>query len=136
MIPVRWMAPETLRYSCKMKFTVASDVWAYGVTIWEVYTYGELPYFLLNNDEARRQILNGLTLDIPEQCPESIKNVMKLSWKFDPSRRCSFDEIVAIIEESETDITVSLIRRSEEDRNEETNGWYTIILYSLLKTFS
>ena len=126
MIPVRWMAPETLRYSCKMKFTVASDVWAYGVTIWEVFTFGELPYFLLSNDEARKQILNGLTLEIPEQCPESIKNVMRQCWKFDPSTRCSFDEIVAIIEESETDITSSSIETCEVD----SYGCYVFFFYT------
>ena len=93
-VPVRWMAPETLRFT---KFSTSSDVWAYGVTIWEIYTLGDHPYFLVCNENIPQEILNGLTLDIPEQCPESIKNVMRQSWKFDPSRRCSFDEIVAYL---------------------------------------
>ena len=43
-VPIRWMAPEAIRYT---KFSTASDVWAYGITIWEIYTFGENPYFLL-----------------------------------------------------------------------------------------
>ena len=43
-VPIRWMAPEAIRYT---KFSSASDVWAYGITIWEIYTFGENPYFLL-----------------------------------------------------------------------------------------
>ena len=70
VIPVRWMAPETIRYCNEMKFTVASDVWAYGVTVWEIYTYGETPYYSFNNADARKEIVRGLTLEIPETCPD------------------------------------------------------------------
>ena len=100
IIPVRWMAPETIRYCNEMKFTVASDVWAYGVTIWEIYTYGETPYYSFNNNEARKEIVRGLILEIPETCPDSIKNIMRQCWMYDPVARCSFDKIVALIEDS------------------------------------
>ena len=104
-VPVRWMAPEALRYT---KFSIASDVWAYGVTIWEIYTLGEYPYFLhARNEDICQKVVNGLTLNIPENCPESIKNIMASSWKYFPFERSSFEDIVPIIvkaiEENEND---------------------------------
>ena len=103
MIPIRWMAPETLRYTHNIKFSVASDVWAYGITIWEIYTLGELPFFQFNNEEIRFQILKRTTPDIPSTCPVVMKNIMENCWKFQPSERCSFDEIVSSIEECKID---------------------------------
>ena len=113
VIPVRWMAPETIRYCNEMKFTVASDVWAYGVTVWEIYTYGETPYYSFNNADARKEIVRGLTLEIPETCPDSMKNIMRQCWMYDPHARCSFDQIVQIIEEFESEIS-----QSQMDENE------------------
>ena len=84
IIPVRWMAPETIRYCNEMKFTVASDVWAYGVTIWEIYTYGETPYYSFNNNEARKEIVRGLILEIPETCPDRLKDISSLSFNHNP----------------------------------------------------
>ena len=51
MLPIRWMAPETIQYTCR-KFSSASDVWAYGITIWELYTLGQKPYFNLSNQDV------------------------------------------------------------------------------------
>lgn len=103
MIPIRWMAPETLRYAHDIKFSFASDVWAYGITLWEIYTFGELPFFQFNNDEVRLQILKCVTPDIPSTCPLVMKHVMKKCWKFQPSERPLFNEIVSSIEECEID---------------------------------
>ena len=49
LLPVRWMPPECLLYG---KFTSASDVWAYGVLLWEVFTFGQQPYAGLTNEEV------------------------------------------------------------------------------------
>ena len=103
MIPIRWMAPETLRYTHNLKFSVASDVWAYGITIWEIYTLGELPFFQFNDEDIRYQILKCTTPDIPSTCPVVMKNIMENCWKFQPSERCSFNEIVSSIEECKID---------------------------------
>ena len=91
------MAPEALKY---VKFSSATDVWAYGVTIWEIYTLGQFPYSHVQNNDIRKQILNGLTLRIPDQVPDSIKNVISQCWIFLPEKRCSFDDIVTRIAES------------------------------------
>ena len=94
-VPVRWMAPETLR---QMKFSTASDVWAYGVTIWEIYTFGKKPYSLIpRNEDIVFEVIDGLTLDIPENSPEHIKNIMAQCWKSNPDERCSFEDILSLI---------------------------------------
>ena len=105
------MAPEALKYA---KFSSATDVWAYGVTIWEIYTLGQFPYSHVQNNEIRKQILNGLTLRIPDQVPDSIKNVISQCWIFLPEKRCSFDDIVTRIAESKSSIPHTTIPFHDE----------------------
>ena len=99
MVPVRWMAPETLRFTSALKFSVASDIWSFGITMWEIYTFGELPYFLFDNQDIRMQIVKGATLDIPERCPISLHGIIKQCWKLNPEDRCSFQDIVSVLTE-------------------------------------
>ena len=63
-----------------------------------ILTLGEYPYYqIVNNKDICTEVVNGLTLDIPEHCPKSIRNVMISSWKYFPMKRCSFEDIVSII---------------------------------------
>lgn len=50
MLPIRWMPPESIMYR---KFTTESDIWSFGVVLWEIFTYGKQPWYQLSNSEVR-----------------------------------------------------------------------------------
>lgn len=72
-IPVRWTAPEAIAFR---KFTSASDVWSYGVVLWEVMTYGERPYWNWSNQDVIKSIDRGYRLPAPIKCPEALYQLM------------------------------------------------------------
>ena len=90
-LPVRWMPPEALLYG---KFTVKSDVWSFGVLMWEVYTFGHQPYSGSSNYEVIDRIKEGRILECPELCPASIYDIMKSCWTRVPSRRTEMGDIL------------------------------------------
>uniref|UniRef100_A0AAQ4R4E3 Tyrosine-protein kinase n=1 Tax=Gasterosteus aculeatus aculeatus TaxID=481459 RepID=A0AAQ4R4E3_GASAC len=75
--PVRWSPPEVLLYC---KFSSKSDIWAYGVLLWEVYTLGRLPYERLNNTEIVDQVSRGLRLFRPQLANEKVYSLMTTCW--------------------------------------------------------
>ena len=62
---------------------------------------------MANNEDICKKVVNGLTINIPEHCPKSIKDVMTLSWKYFPFERCSFEDIVSIIVEAKPNDNIS-----------------------------
>ena len=105
------MAPETLRSTTNIKFSIASDVWAFGITLWEIYTLGKLPYSQFNNKDVSIEIASGMAMPIPEKCPESVKNIITQCWRLKPADRCSFENIATLLKkENITDVgPISLI---------------------------
>ena len=89
-MPVRWMSAESLSHSV---FTTSSDVWSYGVLLWEIFSYGNRPYFGLSNYQAMQQVVNYETLSIPDGCPENIFDIMERCWSKEPTARPTFSEI-------------------------------------------
>lgn len=83
-LPVRWMPPEALLFG---KFTTQSDVWSFGVLMWEVYTFGHQPYTGLSNHEVIDAVKNSRFLECPKWCPAAIYSVMRQCWTRSPSRR-------------------------------------------------
>lgn len=63
MLPVRWMAPESLMDGL---FTPMTDIWSYGVLLYEVITFGSFPFQGLSNNQVLEHVKNGMTIDIPE----------------------------------------------------------------------
>ncbi|XP_077985987.1 uncharacterized protein LOC144440478 [Glandiceps talaboti] len=86
--PVRWMAPESLRNNI---FTFHSDVWAYGVLLYEIFTLGSTPYPQLTDMyEVRRKVQEGYTMPKPTHCRLDIYQVMEKCWHKIPSLRQPF----------------------------------------------
>ncbi|XP_076353151.1 inactive tyrosine-protein kinase transmembrane receptor ROR1-like isoform X1 [Tachypleus tridentatus] len=92
LLPVRWMPPESILYG---KFTTESDVWSFGVVLWETFSYGLQPYYGYNNQEVIDMIRSRKLLPCPEDCPPHIYAMMVECWHENPSRRPSFKELYA-----------------------------------------
>ncbi|XP_033728267.1 BDNF/NT-3 growth factors receptor-like isoform X2 [Pecten maximus] len=87
MLPVRWMSPESVKYG---RFTTESDIWAFGVVLWEIFSYGRQPYYGHSNEEVVRFLDEGILLQRPEECPSTVYHVMLGCWKSDPRERLVF----------------------------------------------
>ncbi|XP_077287655.1 SH2 ankyrin repeat kinase isoform X2 [Arctopsyche grandis] len=91
--PIKWYAPESYNYGT---FSHKSDVWSFGVTLWEMYSYGKPPYGEKRGADAIELIECGERLDRPEDCPEEIYSVMRDCWAYDPQDRPTFIQLVDI----------------------------------------
>ncbi|KAM6936975.1 tyrosine-protein kinase CSK-like [Xenentodon cancila] len=118
-LPVKWTAPEALRekaqdqfekmplrcvstHSGKLvtwmfffsviqqTFSTKSDVWSYGILLWEIYSFGRVPYPRIPLKDVVPRVEKGYKMDCPEGCPEVVYNIMKQCWNLDPSARPSF----------------------------------------------
>ncbi len=86
-LPLRWLAPETIQNG---KFSPYTDVWSFGVLLWEVFSFGARPYFDLSNAQVVLQVMRHGLLPCPEKCPEGIYQVMVRCWSKVPSERPLF----------------------------------------------
>uniref|UniRef100_A0A3B5MBG3 receptor protein-tyrosine kinase n=1 Tax=Xiphophorus couchianus TaxID=32473 RepID=A0A3B5MBG3_9TELE len=90
-IPIRWTAPEAIQYR---KFTSASDVWSYGIVMWEVMSYGERPYWDMTNQDVINAIEQDYRLPPPMDCPNALHQLMLDCWQKDRNNRPKFSQIV------------------------------------------
>jgi len=91
MLPVRWMPTESLLYG---RYTQQSDVWSFGVCLWEIFNYGCQPYSGCTNPEAIEMIRDRQLLSIPEDCPQRAYALMLECWHELPMQRPTFTDIV------------------------------------------
>lgn len=95
-LPARWTAPEAAKAN---KFSIKSDVWAFGVFLIELMTYGEIPYSDMNNSEVLEQVSKGYKHPQPvDTCPDDIYEVMITCWRIKPDRRPSFLELLNVVQ--------------------------------------
>ncbi|XP_034472313.1 tyrosine-protein kinase Btk29A isoform X3 [Drosophila innubila] len=101
--PIKWAPPEVLNYT---RFSSKSDVWAYGVLMWEIFTCGKMPYGRLKNTEVVERVQRGIILEKPKSCAKEIYDVMKKCWSHGPEERPSFrvlKEQLALVAQTLTD---------------------------------
>ncbi|XP_076580753.1 tyrosine-protein kinase receptor TYRO3 [Chaetodon auriga] len=89
-VPIKWMAMESLSESV---YTIKSDVWAFGVTMWEIVSRGRTPYPGVHNHELLELLLSGHRLKPPEDCDHKLYEVMWSCWDKEPTRRPGFREL-------------------------------------------
>ncbi|XP_018108712.1 NT-3 growth factor receptor isoform X1 [Xenopus laevis] len=95
MLPIRWMPPESIMYR---KFTTESDVWSFGVILWEIFTYGKQPWFQLSNAEVIECITQGRVLERPRVAPKEVYDIMLGCWQREPQLRLNIKEIYKILQ--------------------------------------
>uniref|UniRef100_A0A182R1A3 Protein kinase domain-containing protein n=1 Tax=Anopheles farauti TaxID=69004 RepID=A0A182R1A3_9DIPT len=88
-LPIRWMAPEALQYHI---FSRETDVWAFGIVLWEIATLGCTPYPNLSGREVVRSVPNGARPEVPADCRPELYELMQRTWRKDPRQRPTFGE--------------------------------------------
>ncbi|KAI5638402.1 protein tyrosine kinase domain-containing protein [Phthorimaea operculella] len=83
-LPIKWMAPESINFR---RFTSASDVWMFGVCMWEILMLGVKPFSGVKNNDVIGKLENGERLQLPPRCPPRLYSVMSRCWAYEPSQR-------------------------------------------------
>ena len=95
-MPLKWMAPEALSFN---RISNESDVWSYGVLLWEIYTYGSTPYPSIPPENILSSLNAGYRMEKPTVCDSFIyDNIMSNCWNFEAKKRPSFSQLVEIYE--------------------------------------
>lgn len=95
-LPMRWMAPEAIELK---RYNTETDVWAYGVLVWEIMSLASRPYPNISNVELYRAlVVDGTRLPLPAHCPAGLYGVLLSCWELDPQRRPPFHKIHRLLQ--------------------------------------
>ncbi|XP_039510200.1 ephrin type-A receptor 7-like isoform X2 [Pimephales promelas] len=94
---VLWTAPEAIQYH---RYSSASDVWSFGIVMWEVMSFGERPYWDMGNQDVIKAIEDGFRLPAPVNCPGSLHQLMLDCWQKERTERPSFTQIHSALSKS------------------------------------
>ncbi|KAM8994138.1 macrophage colony-stimulating factor 1 receptor [Ara ararauna] len=123
-LPVKWMAPESI-FDCI--YTVQSDVWSYGILLWEIFSLGKSPYpGMVVNSKFYSMVKQGYKMARPDFAPLEMYTIMQACWSLEPTERPTFDQIGCFIQKElevhkEQDYT-NLPSTTEEDSGCDTSG--------------
>ncbi|KAM9382832.1 tyrosine-protein kinase FRK [Phaethornis superciliosus] len=94
-LPVKWTAPEAIRYN---KFSVKSDVWSFGILLFEIITYGEMPYAGMPGHQVIQKVDKGYRLPQPKTCPLPFYQLMLQCWSTEADERPTFKTLCTELE--------------------------------------
>ncbi|XP_051788823.1 protein-tyrosine kinase 6-like [Erpetoichthys calabaricus] len=89
-IPYKWTAPEAITHG---RYSVKSDVWSFGILLFEIMSYGQIPYSGMSTNLAVERVKTGYRMPLPENCPDIIYKLMLACWNDRPKERPSFKEL-------------------------------------------
>jgi len=93
--PIKWTSPEALRDS---KFTNKSDMWSFGILMWEIYSFGRVPYPRIPLADVVIHVEQGYRMEAPDGCPKEIYDIMREAWELDPNKRPAFKDVSVRLE--------------------------------------
>ncbi|CAF2024270.1 unnamed protein product [Rotaria magnacalcarata] len=121
-IPVKWYAPEAISLG---KFTSKSDVWSVGVTFWEMFSYGDVPYGDMSGSDVYYSLKHGKRLEQTTYCPEYMYQIMLKCWEWDEKDRPTFQQLVQLLKKEFNPLPPNGNRRKSTSIgdliNEQTN---------------
>ncbi|KAI2651680.1 Tyrosine-protein kinase FRK [Labeo rohita] len=94
--PVKWTAPEAINEN---KFSIKSDVWSFGILLYEIVTFGQMPYPTMTNIQVMQQLPKGHRMSCPPNCPKYLYDIMCECWKGSPADRPTFETLQWKLEE-------------------------------------
>ena len=94
--PCKWTAPEAAMYA---RFTIKSDVWSFGILLYELITHGCHPYPGMTSTQVLRALRKGYHMPCPKDCPELLYKIMRECWKYDATSRPTFETLQCRMEE-------------------------------------
>lgn len=112
MVPLRWLSVEAIRRSL---YSSKSDVWAFGVVLWEIGTLGMFPYEGMDNHGLLPFLMDGGRLKKPDNCSDKLYDVMLTCWRENPLERPSFQRLMEILQEPEQKIYIDLDEIADND---------------------
>ncbi|MGH0169760.1 UNVERIFIED_CONTAM: hypothetical protein FKN15_057519 [Acipenser sinensis] len=88
--PVKWTAPEAINLN---KFSIKSDVWSFGILLYEIVTFAKTPYAGLTNYQVIQELAKGYRMPSPAGCPPQLYEIMTECWKDDANERPTFETL-------------------------------------------
>ncbi|XP_022097087.1 focal adhesion kinase 1-like isoform X3 [Acanthaster planci] len=119
-LPIKWMAPESINFK---RFTSASDVWMFGVCMWEILMYGVKPFQGVKNNDVIGRIENGERLPMPAGCPPTLYSVMTLCWSYEPSKRPTFQDLKLRLHEIQDEEVEQQESLMKQERRRVASTW-------------
>ncbi|XP_013111387.2 serine-rich adhesin for platelets [Stomoxys calcitrans] len=89
-LPIKWTAPEALK---NWRFSNKSDMWSFGILLWEIYSFGRVPYPRIPLTDVVKHVEVGYKMEAPEGCPPEIYEMMRQAWDLNPAKRPTFAEL-------------------------------------------